>query len=192
MTRPTEAQLIFLINDQTTNPACAGQRSGARPAGTEEEFSKMLPETTSRVAEHSDEAANERIRRRTENNIELYRAAGSEFIDRRLAELDREWDIERLLEANAASVVLAGLVLGVTVSRKWLVLPVAVGGFLLQHALQGWCPPLIWFRRMGVRTATEIDLERFSLKVLRGDFADLGIDSGAKTDISEVLDAVER
>ena len=88
--------------------------------------------------------------------------------------------------------VLAGLVLGVTVSRKWLLLPVAVGGFLLQHALQGWCPPLIWFRRLGVRTASEIDLERFSLKVLRGDFADLASDSGAKPDISEVLAAVER
>jgi hypothetical protein len=152
----------------------------------------MLPDTTSRVAEHSAESANQRIRRQTQQNLELYRAAGSDFIDRRLAELDSEWDIERLLEANAASAVLAGLFLSATVSRKWLVLPAAVGGFLLQHALQGWCPPLIWFRRMGFRTASEIDAERYSLKLLRGDFTHVALNNGAQSDISEVLDAVER
>ena len=80
----------------------------------------MLPDTVSRVAEHTADEANQRIRRRTEENIELYSAAGDNFIDRRLAELDREWDIERLLEANAASVVLMGLLLSATVSRKRL------------------------------------------------------------------------
>ena len=152
----------------------------------------MLPATTTRVAEHSAESANQRIRRRTQENLELYRAAGGDFIDHRLQELDREWDIERLLEANAASVVLAGLLLSATVSRKWILLPVAVGGFLLQHALQGWCPPLIWFRRMGFRTASEIETERYGLKLLRGDFANPALDGSAQTDISEVLGAVER
>ena len=152
----------------------------------------MLPDTTSRVAQHSGESAHQRIRRRTQQNLELYRAAGTDFIDRRLTELDREWDIERLLEANAASVVLAGLMLSAVVSRKWLLLPVAVGGFLLQHALQGWCPPLIWFRRMGFRTASEIEAERYGLKLLRGDFDHLALPGGGQGDISEVLDAVER
>ena len=152
----------------------------------------MLPATTTRVAEHSDESVNQRIRRRTQENLELYGPAGGDFIDNRLRELDREWDIERLLEANAASVVLAGLLLSAAVSRKWILLPVAVGGFLLQHALQGWCPPLIWFRRMGFRTASEIETERYGLKVLRGDFDDLALPSGARSDVSQVLDAVER
>ena len=43
-------------------------------------------------------------------------------------------------------------------------------GFLLQHALQGWCPPVPVFRRLGVRTTAEIDRERYALKALRGDF----------------------
>ena len=73
-------------------------------------------------------------------------------------------------EANAASVVLVGMYLSLTVNRRWLLLPIAVGGFLLQHAVQGWCPPLIWLRRIGFRTATEIDYERYGLKALRGDF----------------------
>jgi hypothetical protein len=103
----------------------------------------MIPATTSRVAEHTADEVNARISRRTKDNLEFYGAAGGESIDQRLAELDREWDIERMLEANAASAMLLGLYLSVTVSRSWLLLPIAVGGFLLQHAVQGWCPPIV-------------------------------------------------
>jgi hypothetical protein len=84
--------------------------------------------------------------------------------------LDREWDIERTLEANAASVALIGLGLGTFLDRRLYVLPALVCGFLLQHAIQGWCPPVPLFRRLGVRTASEIDHERYALKALRGDF----------------------
>ena len=49
-------------------------------------------------------------------------------------------------------------------------LPAIVVGFLLQHAMQGWCPPIPILRRMGIRTASEIDTERCALKVIRGDF----------------------
>ena len=49
-----------------------------------------------------------------------------------------------------------------------------IGGFLLQHAVQGWCPPLPFFRANGVRTQSEIDEEKFALKALRGDFAHAG------------------
>ncbi|HEV2173318.1 MAG TPA: hypothetical protein VGR71_07115, partial [Nitrospira sp.] len=47
----------------------------------------------------------------------------------------------------------------------------AVAGFLLQHAVQGWCPTISLFRRLGVRTTQEIDHERYALKALRGDFS---------------------
>ena len=123
-----------------------------------------------------------------------FAAAGPEAIDRRLAELDREWDIERALEANAASVALLGLGMGTFVDRRWYFLPALVAGFLLQHALQGWCPPVPVFRRLDVRTQTEIDYERYALKVLRGDFrqftiADVGAD---RANVTRVLEAVQR
>lgn len=152
----------------------------------------MMPATTYRVAAHTPDDVNERIRRRTEESLECYRSAAGDAIARRLAELDREWDIERMLEANAASVVLLGMYLGLTVNWKWLLLPTAVGGFLLQHAVQGWCPPLIWLRRMGFRTASEIDYERYGLKALRGDFAGLASVMGEKSEVAQVLDAVRR
>jgi hypothetical protein len=133
----------------------------------------MLPASTRRVPQHTADHVNEQIRRDTERRIARCAAAGHAAIDQRLAELDHEWDIERMLEANAATVSLLGLTLGATVDRRWFLLPTAVAAFLLQHALQGWCPPLPVFRRMGIRTCSEIDAERYALKALRGDFRNL-------------------
>ena len=130
----------------------------------------MLPASSMRVIEHTAPEVNEEIRRKTENNIASYTEAGDIAISRRLEQLDQEWDIERTLEANAATLSLLGLFLGATVNRKWFILPAVVTGFLLQHALQGWCPPVPVFRRRGVRTRTEIDHEKYALKALRGDF----------------------
>jgi hypothetical protein len=134
----------------------------------------MLPATTSRVAEQTPEHINERIRRETDERVAHYSTLGPEAIQRRLVELDHEWDIERALEVSASTVSLLGLGLGTFVRRGWFILPVIVAGFLLQHALQGWCPPIPVLRRLGVRTSTEIEHERYALKVLRGDFKDLG------------------
>jgi hypothetical protein len=121
-----------------------------------------MQSTAGRVPAHTAESVNRQIRRTTESNIQYY-TAHPEEIDDRLKELDREWDIERTLEANAASITVASVLLGLTVSRKWFLLPGVVGGFLLQHAVQGWCPPLPFFRRRGVRTQTEIEHERQAL-----------------------------
>ena len=150
----------------------------------------MLPTTVERVPAHTADEINERIRQRTEENIALYGSAGPEAIDRRLRELDEEWDIERTLEANAATATLVGVGLGALVSRKFLLLPLAVGGFLLQHAVQGWCPPLPVFRRLGIRTQSEIDQERYALKSLRGDFD--GVSKENDSPANAAIEAVRR
>ena len=82
--------------------------------------------------------------------------------------------MERTLEANAASLAFAGIVLAATGDRRWLALPALVTAFLLQHAVQGWCPPVPVLRKLGFRTMREIDTERFALKALRGDFGPIG------------------
>lgn len=123
-----------------------------------------LPSTTGRVRRNTDPAVNERIRRRTEESIALYRDAPRALVVRRLAALDHEWDIERAIEANASSLGLIGLALGAFASPWFLLLPAAVMGFLLQHALQGWCPPVPVLRRLGFRTQAEIDEERNALQ----------------------------
>jgi hypothetical protein len=145
--------------------------------------------TTMRVPEHTAGHVNEEICRQTERNVARYAADGPGAIDGRLEELDREWDIERTLEANAATVALIGLGLGTFVDRRFYLLPAAVAGFLLQHAVQGWCPPVPAFRRLGFRTALEIDQERYALKALRGDFRAVG--SGEDDDPSRVRRALQ-
>jgi hypothetical protein len=66
----------------------------------------FMPPTGSRVQEH----AAARINRQSERQIEasvLYFAEHRDEFDDRLEELDRKWDIERTLEANAASFIAA-------------------------------------------------------------------------------------
>jgi hypothetical protein len=131
----------------------------------------MVPKTSARVPKNTAQGVNDEIRRDTDRRLRYY-AANPRQIDKRLREIDREWDIERMLEANAATVAFAGVVLGAAVDKRFLALPALVGAFLLQHAVQGWCPPLPVLRRMGYRTMREIDTERFALKALRGDFGE--------------------
>jgi len=144
----------------------------------------MIPSTAQRVPESTAEHVNDKIRRSTEERIARTVAAGPEAIDRRLSELDREWDTERTLEANASVVILIGLALGAFASPWWFLLPTAVAAFLLQHAIQGWCPPLPVFRRLGFRTQTEIGQERTALKAIRGDFQTLPADDMVRASTS--------
>ena len=133
----------------------------------------MLPPTTRRVADNSSAVANARIRQRTEKTV-IYYARNPALIEMRMRQLDREWDIERVVETSSSALSLAGFALALARrDRRWLLLPLGASAFMLQHALQGWCPPVPLLRRLGVRTTAEIDAERYALKALRGDF-DIG------------------
>lgn len=141
-----------------------------------------LRPTAQRAEAQTTPAFNRRIADQTRASIHYYAAHTAE-IETRLAELDREWDMERTLETNAAALAFAGTLLGATLDRRFLVLPLLVSGFLLQHALKGWCPPVVLFRRLGVRSAAEIERERAALKALRGDFR--GLDEPASPAAAE-------
>ncbi len=129
-----------------------------------------LPATAHRVELHTAPKLNEAIRQRADAEIVRLEGAPPSELDERLQALDDEWDVERLLQTNASVIVLLGLMLATTVNRKFVLLPAGVFGFFAQHALQGWCPPIPVFRRLGVRTQREIERERYAVKALRGDF----------------------
>jgi len=138
----------------------------------------MISETTTRVPRHTPEHLNQRILQKTRHNL-ARAAAQPQGIEERLRELDREWDIERTLEANASTIVVLGVLLGAFASPWFYWVPFLVGSFLLQHAIQGWCPPVGLFRRLGFRTHAEIATERYALLLLRGDLrAETGRDAG--------------
>ena len=123
-----------------------------------------------RVRAHSSEEANRAIDREIRDEVAKYANTSAEAIEARIDALEREWDVERLLELNASTLAMLGLALGVTHNRKWLIVPGVVLPFLFQHAVQGWCPPLPVLRRLGIRTREEIDREKYALKAMRGDF----------------------
>ncbi|HVJ81733.1 MAG TPA: hypothetical protein VNC50_11755 [Planctomycetia bacterium] len=150
----------------------------------------QFPSTVARVPEHTDESVNEQIHRDMERRVAAIACEGRRAINKRLTELDEEWDVERLLETNAAALTVFGSALALLWS--WFALiPLAVGGFLFVHATQGWCPPMPVMRRHGVRTQTEIEQERYALKAIRGDFGRLRDDTAhSAARVDQALEAV--
>ena len=131
----------------------------------------MTTQTHDRIRENTAPEINQRLDNAAKRRVEEYTNLSARELTRRIEELDREWDIERVLELNASALAFSGLCLSVTRNRKWLLLPGLVLPFLFQHAVQGWCPPLPLLRRLGVRSRKEIDREKYTLKAFRGDFS---------------------
>ncbi len=142
-----------------------------------------------RVRENTSNELNTEFDRDIARQVRKYEGRSKDDISSRIDELDREWDVERLLQTNASVLALTGLTLGMTVSKKWLAVPAVVLPFLLQHAVQGWCPPLPVLRRLGVRTRKEIEREKYALKAMRGDFTGLGESTSAQDALRAVTTA---
>lgn len=102
--------------------------------------------------------------------IRFYEGKTDYEISKRIEKLDNEWDIERCIEGRAAIISLIGVIFGLKKSKKWLILSILALTFLLQYAIQGWCPPVALLRRFGIRTRQEIYLEKYALQVLCRDF----------------------
>lgn len=131
----------------------------------------MFAKSATRVSSHTDPQINKRIEQQWKERVNaLSQGDRTAQINQRLAELDKEWDVERTLQTNFSVLSLVGIGLASRVNKRWAALSVGVPAFMIQHALQGWCPPLAILRRLGIRTAREINDERFALQALRGDF----------------------
>lgn len=139
-------------------------------------LTSYFPSTINRVESSTCATVNSAIHEEMVERVARIVASGPAAIERRLQELDNEWDIERALETGAATMSLTTLTLAATVDKRWAFVTAGIAAFLLQHALQGWCPPMVVFRRLGIRTEHEINVERLALRLLREDFR-----AGART-----------
>ncbi|NUN05361.1 MAG: hypothetical protein HUU57_06340 [Bdellovibrio sp.] len=140
-----------------------------------------IPTTGERVPLNTTQYVNEKIFQKTIDRLNEIGFDG-EKIEQRLKEIEAEWDVERAIEANAALATLATLGLALAGDKKWLVATATIAGFLLQHSLQGWCPPLPVLRRLGFRTQREIDDERMVLKARQGGLGSLHKDTRTALD----------
>ncbi|WP_292388541.1 hypothetical protein [Methanosarcina sp. UBA5] len=137
------------------------------------------------VSDYSELVRGDRVRANTPPeinqaiNIEIaamvrFYAGKTDYeIGKRIEKLNKEWDIGRIIEIRASTASLIGIILCLKRSKVWLILPTIALTFLLQYAVQGWCPPVSILRRFGFHTRQEIDLEKYSLKALRGDFDEI-------------------
>jgi hypothetical protein len=125
------------------------------PCGARVEF-----RGSQRVASKVQEDIRERVRG--------YEEAEDRKLRARLRELDAEWDTERAFEAGAAALTIAGSALGALCSRKWLMLSAAAGFLLLERALRGWCPMQPVLRRCGLRSESEIETEKDTIRAILG------------------------
>jgi hypothetical protein len=117
-----------------------------------------------RVRSMTASHVNERLQREVEGQVRHVTSQGREAVQRRIVELEREWNIDQALMTNLAVLGLAGVLAGALHSRKWLAAPAMQLAFLFMHASVGWCPPAPLFRRLGFRTQKEIEAERAILK----------------------------
>ena len=127
----------------------------------------LLPDTSKRVRLKTNKKSNDKICDITKLNIQKYLDKSEVEISVRLEELNKEWDTERVLETSASSFVLIGTIFGFWFTYIWFIFSAVIAVFFLQHALQGWCPPLPIIRNYGVRTSTEIMAEKASLIFIR-------------------------
>ncbi|HLS46026.1 MAG TPA: hypothetical protein VK045_11380 [Ornithinicoccus sp.] len=122
------------------------------------------------MREHTADEVQAEIDAEAQRRVASLRGASRDVLTRRLDDLRREWDVERALEVNASTLILVSSIVAGARTRSWgFAAPAVVAAFLLQHGLQGWCPPLPLLRRLGFRTQREIDAERTAVRLLRGD-----------------------
>jgi hypothetical protein len=127
------------------------------------------PLVEDRVRRHTPEHVNLKLDRARASSVAFHAQASREAIVARLAELEREWDLDRAVVTNFAVLAPISLELGLRRGAGWMALFRAQQFFLLLHMLVGWCPPSAVFRRLGFRTKAEIQAEREALLALLRD-----------------------
>lgn len=132
-----------------------------------------MPRTFHRRREQFTRQVDEKVHQRMLEELSYY-ALRLDQIGRRLDELEREWSVERAVQAQCSTVILLSLGWYIlTGTRACLMVGVAMGGVLLNHAITGRAPQMPLLRGLGFRMRCEIEQERAALRGLRGDFQDI-------------------
>lgn len=144
-----------------------------------------------RIRSVTNPRINAKIDQRIEENIRRYAYQGEYEISQRIKELEQEWDIERALQLNSASLAIGGILLSFK-NKNWLFFSATVLSFMVMQAMKGYSPPIPLLRRMGLRTKQEIECEIFAMKYLKGDFTELTSEGKRDADsaIKETLIAI--
>lgn len=89
----------------------------------------IFPPTAHRVILQTNSEENKKIKNQTIDNLTIYKNSSEDIISGRINELNSEWDTERILETNAAAVVVLSSILGFRLNRYWFILSGFAGFF---------------------------------------------------------------
>jgi hypothetical protein len=84
----------------------------------------------------------------------------------RLRQLDQAVDQEQALQFGAAGLGFIGAILSLTVNSVFALLPAMAFATLGHYALRGWTPAMTLLQRLGLRSASDIDRERYAIAAL--------------------------
>ncbi|MCI0668974.1 MAG: hypothetical protein L0Y64_00785 [Myxococcaceae bacterium] len=131
------------------------------------------------VREHTLPTVNRRIDEHVEHGVaQLLEKDDSSLLSQRIVALEDGWDCERTFDAVTGALALVG----VAAAKRWggafWLLPAAAGFLLVEQALTGGSSLIRVLRELGIRTRRELDLEKFALKGLRGDFTRIPHEGG--------------
>lgn len=129
----------------------------------------MIHPTTKGLTLNPAPAPGEMDGERGREGMSSHASTPSGGLERRLRELDGEWDVDRLTVITAGLLLLLGLELVSLRGGEWLVFPAVVAACLLLHGLAGWTPAFPLLRVLGFRTPGEIGRERHALETARGE-----------------------
>ncbi|MDX2187295.1 MAG: hypothetical protein SFV32_10205 [Opitutaceae bacterium] len=127
-----------------------------------------------RVRRHTSTAMQAKLDAEMADRVRFYADKSRERISERIGELQREWSIERHMQVNVAAAGLMTGALALSRNRAWGLVAAASAGVLLLHAVEGSRPSLCAARLARLRSRAEINREIYALKVLRGDFDEVG------------------
>ena len=127
---------------------------------------------------HTSPGVNKRIDSKVQSCVHHLAQQDPHAIGLYLVELEREWDLNRVLTVGVSGVALAGSLVALSGGRASRWVAALSSGALLVHGLLGFGPLAALARAAGVRTRKEIDLEKFALKGLRGDFSRIPHEGG--------------
>lgn len=123
-----------------------------------------------KVRRYTPARLNHRIDQAMMKRVMQYARKSREELSARIEQLDREWDLERFVEAGAGTLALTGVLMSGLKSRRWLFVSAVTLGALLQHSVTRRSLPVKALRAVGIRTRREIESEKYALRILRGDF----------------------
>src|SRR5687767_13633677 len=103
------------------------------------------------VRKGTPDKENQAIDNQILENIRKYAGKSPAEIAQRIQQLDKEWDIERVLDVIMPAFALLGITLSFIISPYSLILPTLFSIFYIWYAFFGWCPPIPMLRYFKIR-----------------------------------------